>query len=108
MFVKLLLGLLLLRLLVLSESLEDKCDPLPDTCPSLHYLDWSQLLRSPQSVQERSSSHCKKDPYHVFSLLTFLTSLVVLVVTIAINNNLNNNNNKYENAKVSLCLCETV
>ena len=94
MFPKLLVGQLLLSYMVLSESLEEKCEPLPESCPNLHYLDWSQLLWSSKSVQERSSSYCKKDPYHVFSLLTFLTSLVVLVVTVVINNNLNNNNNK--------------
>merc|ERR550534_3527967 len=40
---------------------------------------------------------CSYDVFHIFSLLTFLTSIFVTVITITNNNNLNNNNNNNNN-----------
>jgi len=80
-----------------SQKETSSCKTYGDACPREGFLDWK--ISSESELQARSKSYCKKDPYHVFSLLTFLTSLVVLVVTIVINNNLNNNNNNNNNNK---------
>merc|ERR1719195_2306541 len=89
-----------------STSTAAACN-IPQSCPDVGYIDFEQLLNTftqtrsftETGAEARDKKYCKKDPYHVFSLLTFLTSLVVVVITIVVNNNLNNNNNNNNNNK---------